>query len=115
MIEDTIRKIEDGLRAEPAGAEGRAHVLALLAELRAELAALERTQAETARNIALRVEEAHVAARGAARSAPDAAARRAPGDAAERLEESVREVEATHPRLTAVVEALANALAAAGL
>lgn len=108
MIQDTIRKLEERLRADPAPGPRRDEVLGLLEQLKSELRTLETTHGDAARRIAATTERAHAEAL----SAGDAAAR---ASAAERLTESVRDFETTHPELRSVVQAIANALASAGL
>jgi hypothetical protein len=105
MIRDTIRKLEDRIRAAGgATEETRRDLLGLLAELRGELEGLEDTHAADARTIAGRTLEA------------------ANGETFEEsegrlhdLEASVREFEETHPRLLAVVRSLLRTLADAGI
>ena len=108
MIQDTIRKIEDRLRAEAAASPRRDELLGLFDQLKAELRALEGTHSDAAVRIAATAEQAHEDAL----AADDAAAR---ATAAERLTESVRDFESTHPELRSVVQAIANALASAGM
>jgi len=108
VIEDTIRKVEESLRGDPASPARKRELLGLLGELKSELAALGRAREAEARRIASLARAAHEAARAGG----DPTQRR---HAADRLAESVGEFEATHPRLTSIVEALAESLASAGL
>jgi hypothetical protein len=103
VIEDTIRKIEDSLKGGHLSAERERELRRLLAELRAELKLLEATRGGEARRIATLTGAAHAAPAGERR------------DAANRLAESVREFEATHPKLTSLVDAIAETLASAGI
>lgn len=108
MIHETIRKIEESLAGDAVAPERRREALRLLAELRAELGALEATRGADARRIAELTASAHATARSGA--TPEARA-----DAAGRLVTSVREFEATHPALTSVVGRISELLASAGL
>jgi Mg2+ and Co2+ transporter CorA len=103
VINDTIRKIEDSLRREGVAPADRQELLRLLGELKTELSALESTRADEARAIALLAKTAH--------EAPPAQRRHA----SERLAESVRDFETSHPRLTSIVEAVAESRASARL
>ena len=112
MIQDTIRKIEAGLRAESAANPRRDELLGLLDQLKQELRALEGSRGDDDARSAQSAARATEQADEDARTAADAAAR---ASAAERLTESVRDFESTHPELRSVVQAIANALASAGL
>ncbi len=97
MIEETLRTLEERIRsAEGPGDPEREGLLGLVAELRSELAALSETHAEDA---------AHLA-----EHARDAGA--APGTA---IEDSVRDFETRHPRVTGLVRSLLQTLADAGI
>lgn len=109
MIQETIRKIEESLRSGDGAAPAQRHeALRLLAELKTELEALEATRGPDAQRIARLAESAHATARSA--STPEARQ-----DAVGRLTDSAREFEASHPKLTSVVDRIAEMLASAGL
>lgn len=110
MIEDTIQRIEDRLRgADTIPAERRAELAQLLATLKAEVAALSRTHAEQADSIAGFTD---AAAREATRTQPDPQLFQL---ARAGLDQSVKDFEASHPRLTQTVDALSRALANLGI
>ena len=110
MIPDRISKIEAALSNTPGlPAETRAELLRLLAELKAEVAPLVETHAESVQHIA-----------GSADAAVQAAVRREeqPDQATEALEglaASVRDFEVSHPRLVQIVDRLALTLSNMGI
>lgn len=108
MIDETMRKLEERLRAGADTPGRRDELLGLLAQLQSELRELESTHADAARRIAHLTHAAHEATSGG----DDPVAAR---NATDRLTESVREFETTHPTLTSLVRSVSDALAAAGL
>ena len=107
-MQETLNKIEKTVRDAPqANADTKEELLGLLGELRSELAALESTHAEEARNIASFTE---AATRESTRPQPLEAAEARAG-----LTDSVRKFEATHPRLGSLVRAICDSLAAMGI
>ena len=108
MIEETLRKIEETVRDEPASPARRQEILRLLAELRSELGAIGPSPGDIAERASRLTEAVHEAAR-----AEDGTDERRV--ASGRLAESIREFETSHPRLAAVAQAVADALASAGM
>lgn len=109
MSSERLAKLESMLRQNPNLPEGsRKELLDLVAGLRSEMARLDDSHAETAHQIADHAEAAlHASLKG---SQPEQASQ-----AAERLADSVREFEATHPRLVELVDQLAVTLSNMGI
>ncbi len=110
MIQDRIDKIETAVHgADKLPAETKQELLALLAELKAEVAPLTATHGEDADSIA---RFADVSVYEATRSAkkPDQAAAAVTG-----LSASVVGFEASHPRLVQIVDRLATTLSNMGI
>ena len=110
MIQDRIDKIESTLQnAANLPAETKQELLALLAELKAEVAPLTTTHGEDADSIS---RFADVSVYEATRSAkkPDQAAAAVTG-----LSASVVGFEASHPRLVQIVDRLATTLSNMGI
>ncbi len=110
MIEETIAKIERAIRRAGDVDPGRREELVhLLEELLAEVRALPAAQSERAQSIAQFAESAaHEAARVDSSARLQELSR-------EGLRESVDGFEASHPRLTAVVNEICNLLAGMGI
>ena len=109
MIQDTLKKIEDLVRTAPqASPETKQELIRLVGELSSELSTLERTHQQDAHSIAGFAE-------AAARQATSERPPRPDEDARAGLTASVREFETTHPRLTGLVRAIADALAGVGI
>ena len=95
MIDDTLAKLEDRIHAvESRGDGSRKELLALVAELRAELGAISETHADDAAALAHHVREA---------------------GSGGRVEDSIRSFESTHPKIVGLVRSLMNTLADAGI
>lgn len=99
MIQDTIRQIEERLRAsENISPETRTELLTLLAKLRAEARGLPETEApETPATAATSTESESVQ------------------DTVEQLRRSVEDFEESHPKVVQLVNHLANTLAGLGI
>ena len=106
MIPERISHIENTLRAAPNIPEStRGELLALLAGLKAEIASLADTDAARVEHIT-----------GSADAAVQAAVRREPSaEATEGLAASVRDFEASHPKLVQIVDRLAVILSNTGI
>ncbi len=110
MIQDRIDKIETAVRgAANLPAETKQELLALLAELKAEVAPLGATHGEDAASIA-RFADASVHEATRSEKKPDQAAAAVTG-----LSASVAGFEASHPRLVQIVDRLATALSNMGI
>lgn len=108
MIQDHIAKIEATLANSPdLAATTREELLALVADLKREVATLERTHEGQAESIA---SSADAAISGAAHPAESAAP-----DALDELRASVEGFEASHPRLVQVVDRIALTLSNMGI
>lgn len=110
MIPERIAQIEATLRDNPQiPAATRAELLALLADLKAEVDPLIATHHERAQHITGRADAAVQAAvrRGDQPTQAD--------EAIEGLTDSVREFEASHPHLVQIVNRLANTLSNMGI
>ena len=110
MIQDRIAKIETTLQnAENLSPETKQELLALLAELKAEVAPLTETHGEHAASIARFTDESfHEATRTERNSEQTAAALTG-------LSESVQGFEASHPRLVQIVDRIALTLSNMGI
>lgn len=94
MIEETLRRLEERIRAsESASTDTRADLLDLVAELRAEFAAVAESHHDEAAAIAEQADLAAVAG----------------------VEDSMLEFESAHPRLVATFRSLMRTLADAGI
>src|ERR1700744_2229188 len=110
MIQDRIAKIEATLHSsQNIPEETRKELLALLAELKSEVAPLAETHRAEVQSIA---EDADTAVEAATREHGSAAG---PSEATEGLTSSVRGFEASHPRLVEVVDRLATTLSNMGI
>ena len=110
MINDTIRKIESRIRTGAAlPPENRAELLALVEELRKELATLPSAHAEHAESIS---GFADASTREAMRTSRDP---QLVALSVEGLSRSVREVETSHPRLVEVVNSICHMLSNLGI
>jgi len=110
MIQDRIAKIEATLSSSPnIPAETRQELLALLAELKAEVGPFAVTHGEQAQSITqltgTAVEKATSGVQGPEETA----------EALEGLTSSVRDFEASHPRLVQIVDRLALTLSNMGI
>ena len=110
MIEDRLKKIEEQIgAASNIPAETQAELLALLASLRSEIAALPSAREDEARSIATFTEaSAHEATRSAKK--PQLLEAALSG-----LKGSVEEFETSHPDLAAVLNRLAAVLSNMGM
>jgi hypothetical protein len=110
MMQDTIARIEARLKSAEKMAEGtRAELLALLAELKAEVNGLASTHADEAQSIA---GFAQVSAHEATRNQPnEQALQHSLGG----LEASVSQFEQSHPKLVAAVNRICHALSNLGI
>ena len=110
MIEQRIREIEATLsQSERIPPESKEELSRLLADLKAEVQALTETHQSQADSIA---KHAHISAETAVREKKDAHEVEA---ALEGLNDSVKEFETSHPRLTETVNRLANMLSNMGI
>jgi len=110
MKEETISQIEE--RIKNAGAlkeENRAELLGLLAQLKAEVGALSRTNQEQAQSIAGFTE---ISTHEATREEPNP---KSLNHSILGLESSVNNLEKSHPQLVAVVNRIAQMLANMGI
>lgn len=101
MLDQTIKQIEDRIaHSDNISEENRAELVALLATLRAEVNSLAETRADDA---------ARITASAAAATDPD--------DETDlnALSESVRDFEATHPRLAQTVNNICHLLSSIGI
>jgi hypothetical protein len=110
MVEETLQHIESRLRERGTMTdEQRAELLALVGKLRLELDELEKTDPEQAQQVANLTERT---ARYATREPPD-------GQLVEQSSRNLRrvayELEASHPRLARVADAMLRMLADIGL
>ncbi|MDD5656606.1 MAG: DUF4404 family protein [Elusimicrobia bacterium] len=109
MLEDTIRRIEETIKAGGLDAKRQAELLALLAALKSELQGLERTSRDSARSIAgLAGVAAHEALR---REKPEGLL----SHSIRGLSLSVEGLEASHPRLVDTVNSLCLMLSNMGI
>ncbi len=108
MTSERLAKLESMLRDNPSLSEtNRRELLDLVAGLRAEMASLEDTHAERANQIV-----------GSAEAAVQASIHEQPPQATvavERLASSVREFEASHPKLVEIVDQLTSTLSNMGI
>ncbi|OGR46897.1 MAG: hypothetical protein A2X40_02555 [Elusimicrobia bacterium GWC2_65_9] len=110
MIEETVAKIEQAIRrAGDADPKHKEELIRLLGQLKAEVRGLPAAQGEKARSIA---HYAEAAAHEAARKEKSAKLLEMSRGA---LQESVVGFEASHPRLTAVVNDISALLARIGI
>ena len=110
MIQDRIAKIETSLQNAPnLPAETKQELLALLAELKAEVAPLTATHGENAASIARYTDESFQEATREQRNAEETAA------ALSGLSASVEGFEASHPRLVQIVDRIAVTLSNMGI
>jgi cell division septum initiation protein DivIVA len=110
MIEQRIRDIEATLsRSERIPPEAKDELIRLLADLKTEVQALTETHRAQADKIA---EHAHISAETAVREKKDTDEIET---ALEGLNESVKEFETSHPRLTETVNRLATMLSNMGI
>jgi NADH:ubiquinone oxidoreductase subunit E len=110
MIEETVAKIEQAIQlAGEADPKRREELIHLLEQLKTEVGALPAAQIEKARSIA---QFAEAAAHEAARKDKSAKLQEL---SREGLKESVVGFEASHPRLTAIVNEICNLLAGMGI
>jgi hypothetical protein len=110
MLSQRLAQLESTLRDSTSIPEGtRQELLTLVAGLKAEVAPLASTHGETAHEIAGNAEAA-VRATVGREAEPEQAAH-----AVEGLAASVREFEATHPRLVEIVDRLALTLSNMGI
>lgn len=110
MIQDRIAKIEDTLQnAANLPAETKRELLALLAELKAEVAPLTTTHGEDAASIARFTDESFHEATRAERNSEQTAA------ALSGLSASVEGFEVSHPRLVQIVDRIALTLSNMGI
>lgn len=108
MIQDRIAKIEATLHsAADLSPATREQLLALLADLKAEVAEIPSEQSAQAQTIALSADAAFASAAGPATETAPAALRE--------LRASVEGFEASHPRLVAVVDRIALTLSNMGI
>lgn len=110
MIQERIDKIESTLHSAPnLPAETKQELLALLAELKSEVAPLSTTHSENAASIARYTDESfHEATRSERNSEQTAAALSG-------LSASVEGFEASHPRLVQIVDRIALTLSNMGI
>ena len=109
MIQDTISKIEERLRAADGGGASKAELLRLLATLKGEIAELSSTHAEQAQSIAgFTAVSAHEATR--ADRQPQLVQLSLKG-----LSSSVEGFEQSHPKLVQVVNSICNTLSNLGI
>jgi len=110
MIEKTIREIEERVQgADAIKEERRQELLKLLATLKAEVATLSKTHSEQAESIAgFTVVSAHEATR--TQQNPDLLKLSLKG-----LSSSVEGIEASHPRLVQIVNAISSTLSNLGI
>lgn len=110
MIDDTLAKIQQRLESTAhLPPEKRRELLDLMAQLKTEIADVARNDPDQARSITGFTE---LSAHEATRQAPSAATMR---NAIEGLESTVKGFEAAHPKLTAVVNRLAESLSNLGI
>jgi hypothetical protein len=110
MLEETIARIEARLKNAPnLPPESRAELLTLLTQLKGELEALSRTDADHARSVAAFAE---LAAHEATREEPKP---RLFHLSAAGLLSSVQGLELSHPKLTALVNSLCQVLSNTGI
>ena len=110
MIQDRIDKIESTLQSAPnLPAETKQELLALLAELKAEVAPLSATHGEDAASIA-RFADASVHEATRSERKPEQTAAALSG-----LNASVQGFEASHPRLVQIVDRIALTLSNMGI
>ena len=110
MIDDTIKKIEAQLQSSEAiPAERRRALLELLANLKAEVAALSETHGDEAQSIA---GFTHVSAHEATREKPNPELLDL---SLQGLRSSVEGFEKTHPKLVQVVSSISNTLSNLGI
>ena len=110
MIQERIAKIETALQsADNLPAETKRELLALLTDLKAEVAPLTETHGEHAANIAHFADASFHEATRSERKPEDAAA------ALSGLNASVRDFEASHPRLVQIVDRIAVTLSNMGI
>jgi hypothetical protein len=110
MLDETLAKLETNIRASDAiQADKKVELLRLLATLKSEMTTLERTHADHAASvIGLAERSMHEAIRQP--KDPQLAA-----SAMQELSESVAELEASHPQLVNVVNAISVLLANIGI
>lgn len=110
MIQDTISKIEERIRAaEAVGGENKAELLKLLAALKSEVSGLSKTHSEEAQSIAgFTAVSAHEATREERN--PELVDLSIKG-----LSSSVQGFEDTHPRLVQVVNSICTTLSNLGI
>lgn len=110
MIQDTLNQIEVRLKmSETLTPDNRAALEVLLADLRREIDAMDDAQAEQAESIAGFTE---ASAREALRTQQDEDLLQ---HALDGLQQSVREFEASHPKLTQVVNGICHQLSNLGI
>ncbi len=110
MIQDRIAKIEAKLHStEHLSPETRAELLGLLADLKAEVAPLAETHGEQVRSITQLTDAAVEEATREDKQSDTAT------EAFEGLTSSVRDFEASHPRLVQIVDRLALTLSNMGI
>ena len=108
MIDETIARLEARLRDSTLAPENRLELLRLLGQLKAELAALEKTDADRARSISGHTEQVTHAATG--QRNPDLLQR-----SLQELSDSVDGFENSHPTLVQVVNRIATTLSNLGI
>jgi hypothetical protein len=110
MLDETLAKLETNIRASDAlQADQKAELLRLLTTLKSEIATLEHTHAERAESVVGLTERSmHEATRQP--KDPQRAA-----SALDELAESVAELEASHPQLVNVVNAISVLLSNIGI
>ena len=110
MLEDTISKIRARIETSSTlDAARRAELLTLVADLQSEIARLPQTHQQHAQNIAACAEISTQAATDQTGSSAALA------PSLSRLEESVVELETSHPQLVAVVNRISNMLSNMGI
>jgi hypothetical protein len=109
MLDETIARLQAEVESPGMTPERRAELLRLLTTLRAEVAELGRTNAESATSIAA---FAHLSAHEATRSRPR---RELLELSLAGLRKSVDQLEATHPRLVEAAGSLARSLSGLGI
>ncbi len=102
MVEDTLRRLEERIRASKrTGEETRAELLSLVSALRSELSAAAETHGEDAMAVA--------------RHAEAVASGDAPPADGDEIEDALRGFETAHPRLVGLVQSFMRTLGDAGI
>lgn len=110
MVQDTIEKIEEKIRANNSlSAENKAELLSLLSKLKPEMKEFSISQTEHAENIAGHIERS---AHEALEPQKNPTYLKSSIDA---LSDSVKDFEVSHPKLVETVNYIANALANMGI